>query len=206
MNLRDRYTYEQLSERSSLDDCIVSRLLSGEVKVDKRTLKTGLRRFYIKLQHNLSFSQLKRLVEDSFMTRTPLLVKDDFEYFRVPTQVKSLDGFSVNHALTHIANEVAGLLQHAYLVRADESDRACTIAIRAIAPEYMQIIAAEPLTVRELEVLQLIVDGHDNSAISRKLYITTGTVKTHVRGALRKLCANNRTQAAIRALRSGLVR
>jgi DNA-binding CsgD family transcriptional regulator len=206
MNLSDRYTYEQLSERSSLDDRPVSRLFCCEVKVDRRTLKTGLGQFYIKLQLNLSFSQLKRLVEDSFMTRIPLLVKDDFEYFRVPTQVKSLDSSAVNHVLTHIANEVAGLLQYAYLVRADDSNRACTIAIRAVAPEYMQIIAAEPLTVRELEVLQLIVDGHDNSAISGKLYITTGTVKTHVRSALRKLCANNRTQAAIRALRSGLVR
>jgi hypothetical protein len=64
MNLSDRYTYEQLSERSSLDDRPVSRLFCCEVKVDRRTLKTGLGQFYIiKLQHNLSFSQLKRLVE-----------------------------------------------------------------------------------------------------------------------------------------------
>lgn len=62
-----------------------------------------------------------------------------------------------------------------------------------------------PLTERELEVLQLIVDGYSNAEISKQLYITVGTVKTHVRNILNKLCADDRTQAAVRALRSGLV-
>jgi DNA-binding NarL/FixJ family response regulator len=61
------------------------------------------------------------------------------------------------------------------------------------------------LTERELEVLQLIVEGCSNAVIAEKLYITVGTVKTHVRNILNKLCADDRTQAAVRALRSGLV-
>ncbi|WP_013321752.1 response regulator [Gloeothece verrucosa] len=61
------------------------------------------------------------------------------------------------------------------------------------------------LTERELEVLQLIVDGYSNAAIADKLFITVGTVKTHVRNILNKLCADDRTQAAVRALRAGLV-
>lgn len=80
-----------------------------------------------------------------------------------------------------------------------------TVAIHAAEPEYNQIIEAYPLTERELEVLQLIVDGCSNAAIAEKLYITVGTVKTHVRNILNKLCADDRTQAAVRALRSGLV-
>lgn len=63
----------------------------------------------------------------------------------------------------------------------------------------------EPLTPRELQVLQLIVDGDRNPIIAQKLFITEGTVKTHVRNIFRKLCVNDRTQAAIRALRAGLV-
>jgi two-component system, NarL family, response regulator LiaR len=66
-------------------------------------------------------------------------------------------------------------------------------------------IDAYALTERELEVLQLIVDGYSNAAIADKLFITVGTVKTHVRNILNKLCADDRTQAAVRALRSGLV-
>ncbi len=57
----------------------------------------------------------------------------------------------------------------------------------------------------QLEVLELIVAGCNNSQIADKLYITVGTVKTHVRTILNKLCVDDRTQAAVRALRSGLV-
>ena len=49
------------------------------------------------------------------------------------------------------------------------------------------------------------VDGHSNASIADKLFITVGTVKTHVRNILNKLCADDRTQAAVRALRTGLV-
>ncbi|BAW96937.1 two-component response regulator [[Synechococcus] sp. NIES-970] len=80
-----------------------------------------------------------------------------------------------------------------------------TIAIQAASLEDQQLLESCPLTDRELEVLQLIVDGCSNSEIADRLFITVGTVKTHVRNILNKLCADDRTQAAVRALRSGLV-
>lgn len=80
-----------------------------------------------------------------------------------------------------------------------------TVSIGATDPEYSQLIEAYPLTERELEVLELIVQGYSNAAIAEKLYITVGTVKTHVRNILNKLSADDRTQAAVLALRSGLV-
>ena len=81
-----------------------------------------------------------------------------------------------------------------------------TQAITAVAEEYQQLIETYPLTERELEVLELIVAGCSNAEISAKLYITVGTVKTHVCHILNKLCADDRTQAAVRALRAGLVK
>lgn len=81
-----------------------------------------------------------------------------------------------------------------------------TQAITAVADEYQQLIETYPLTDRELEVLELIVGGCSNAEISAKLYITVGTVKTHVCHILNKLCADDRTQAAVRALRAGLVK
>lgn len=80
-----------------------------------------------------------------------------------------------------------------------------TVAIHGVEPEYEQLIETAPLTERELEVLELIVAGCSNAAIAEKLYITVGTVKTHVRNILNKLCADDRTQAAVLALRSGLI-
>ena len=71
--------------------------------------------------------------------------------------------------------------------------------------EYEKLLETYPLTDREMEVLELIVAGCSNADIADKLYITVGTVKTHVRNVLGKLSADDRTQAAVRALRSGLV-
>lgn len=61
------------------------------------------------------------------------------------------------------------------------------------------------LSERELEVLKLIVDGYSNPDIAKALYLSEHTVKTYVRGVLNKLLVNDRVQAAVVALRSGLV-
>ncbi|HEY9825676.1 MAG TPA: response regulator transcription factor, partial [Stenomitos sp.] len=79
------------------------------------------------------------------------------------------------------------------------------IEISAVEPEYEQVLENYPLTDREREVLELIVIGCTNVEIAERLYITVGTVKTHVRNILEKLCANDRTEAAVRALRAGLI-
>ena len=79
------------------------------------------------------------------------------------------------------------------------------ISIRAIDSDIEKVIESCPLTARELEVLELIVEGCDNATIAKRLFLTVGTVKTHVRGILSKLCVDDRTQAAVRALRSGIV-
>lgn len=80
-----------------------------------------------------------------------------------------------------------------------------TVEIRAVDADYEQIIESYPLTERELEILENIVNGCSNAQIAERLYITVGTVKTHVRNILNKLGASDRTQAAVRALRAGLI-
>jgi two-component system, NarL family, response regulator LiaR len=66
-------------------------------------------------------------------------------------------------------------------------------------------IAIGTLSERELEVLRLIVEGYSNPEIAKALYLSEHTVKTYVRGILNKLLVNDRVQAAVVALRSGLV-
>lgn len=61
------------------------------------------------------------------------------------------------------------------------------------------------LTVRELSVLQLIAQGLSNKAIARSLSLTEGTVKGYVSQILQKMGINDRTQAAMIAVRKGLV-
>ena len=61
------------------------------------------------------------------------------------------------------------------------------------------------LTERELDVLELMVEGLSNPQIADKLVITRATAKAHVHSILQKLCAETRTQATVRAMREGLV-
>jgi NarL family two-component system response regulator LiaR len=65
--------------------------------------------------------------------------------------------------------------------------------------------AREPLTAREQEVLALIARGFSNKRIARELGIAEKTVKTHVAHVLSKLRVADRTEAAVFALRSGLI-
>ena len=80
-----------------------------------------------------------------------------------------------------------------------------TVIIQGVDREYHQLLENAPLTAREREILDLIVAGCSNAQIAERLYITIGTVKTHVRNILNKLSVDDRTQAAVLALRSGLV-
>lgn len=63
----------------------------------------------------------------------------------------------------------------------------------------------EPLTARELEVLQLLAAGMPNQAIAQQLVVSLDTAKKHVSHVLGKLGAANRTQAVSRARELGLI-
>jgi NarL family two-component system response regulator LiaR len=65
-------------------------------------------------------------------------------------------------------------------------------------------LTEEPLTKREVEVLQLVAQGLPNREIAETLVISERTVRTHISNILGKLHLANRTQAAIYALREGL--
>jgi two-component system, NarL family, response regulator LiaR len=61
------------------------------------------------------------------------------------------------------------------------------------------------LSAREMDVLRLMVEGYSNPEIANALYLSPNTVKTHIRGIMNKLAVDDRVQAAVVALRAGLV-
>lgn len=79
-----------------------------------------------------------------------------------------------------------------------------------IAQKLMQDVAGtrpklDTLTARELEVLKELAQGKDNKSIAKDLGLSDQTVKVHVSNILSKLYLGDRTQAAIYALKQGLV-
>lgn len=106
-----------------------------------------------------------------------------------------------------------------YLLKDTRADELCR-AIKAAAAGQVQLSpqaaarlvrevrapeSPETLTERETEVLRLLALGYANKEIGRKLHITDKTVKTHVSSILAKLGVQSRTQAALHAVRIGLV-
>jgi DNA-binding NarL/FixJ family response regulator len=63
----------------------------------------------------------------------------------------------------------------------------------------------DELTPREIDILELVVEGKTNKEISSELVISENTVKIHIRNILEKLHLQNRIQAAVYAVRQGLV-
>ncbi len=62
-----------------------------------------------------------------------------------------------------------------------------------------------PLTEREFEVLKHLVEGKSNTEIAKELIVSVHTAKAHVCSILQKMCVNDRVQAAVKAVKEGLV-
>ncbi|MFZ5918867.1 MAG: response regulator [Chloroflexota bacterium] len=100
------------------------------------------------------------------------------------------------------------LVQAIHQVYQGESSLHPTIArklLRELAQPALQSAQARPLTEREVEVLRLVARGQSNQGISEHLAISEATVRTHVSNILAKLQLSSRTQAALYALREGLI-
>ena len=80
-----------------------------------------------------------------------------------------------------------------------------TFVSSEVACKLTERFGENKLTARELEVLQGIVDGLANKAIAAKLNISEGTVKIHVNNIFSKLDVADRTQAALTAIRRGIL-
>lgn len=94
----------------------------------------------------------------------------------------------VDEALTLALARSSGIEADAYLIAAEE-----------------QQPVDEPLTSREMEVLELLAQGLANKAIAQRLAISDQTVKFHVASICGKLGASNRTDAVRRAVRRAII-
>jgi len=89
------------------------------------------------------------------------------------------------------------------LVLLDLPLAATSLALRSLAAGTAE--SMEPLTARELQVLQLVAQGLPNKGIARRLGISENTAKFHVASLCGKLGASSRTEAVTLAARRGLI-
>jgi DNA-binding NarL/FixJ family response regulator len=74
-----------------------------------------------------------------------------------------------------------------------------------VAVQIAKHINNDPLSDRELDVLRLIASGNSNKSIARRLQITEGTVKSHVKSILAKMHASDRTHATTLGVERGMI-
>src|SRR3712207_4553500 len=104
-----------------------------------------------------------------------------------------------------LKNTEADELGRAIKAAADGQVQLAPEAAARLMREVRAPASPEALTEREIEVLKLLARGQANKQISRELFIGEKTVKAHVSSILAKLGVQSRTQAALYALRIGLV-
>ena len=101
----------------------------------------------------------------------------------------------------HLA-EIAGEFPTLAIARSSEIAADAIVMAPGRTEDYT---LEEPMTAREIEVLELLTEGFPNKAIAARLGISDQTVKFHVASICGKLGAANRTDAVRRAIRRGLV-
>ena len=74
-----------------------------------------------------------------------------------------------------------------------------------IATQLAEHIGSEPLTEREVEVLQHVPEGNRNRDIAQRLFVSEETVKVHIKHIMDKLGASDRTHAMAIAARRGFI-
>jgi len=101
--------------------------------------------------------------------------------------------------------ELVRAIRMAHAGQSPLSPAVTTRVVEELAHPARRAGPAEELTPRELEVLRLIARGRSNKRIALELGVAEKTVKTHVSHVLAKLGVSDRTQAALYAVREGLV-
>ena len=74
-----------------------------------------------------------------------------------------------------------------------------------VLPDKSNSAGCVPLTEREFEVLRHLVSGKSNTEIAKELIVSVHTAKAHVCSILQKMCVNDRVQAAVKAVKEGMV-
>ena len=130
-----------------------------------------------------------------------------------PQSIEDLIAANVNgYCLKGLASESIVLAIRSIVAGASWWDNAASneifSAFRDPERQFLATVETEPapvLTKREQEILALVSVGKSNQEIANILYIATGTVRVHVHTILSKLSVRDRTQAAILAIKNGLV-
>lgn len=113
-----------------------------------------------------------------------------------------VEGFCVKHnALTHLELAIRAVVEGKGWLDPQVGTRLAKFAPKA----KDRAVARYALSSRELDVIQLLVEGLSNQQIAERLNLSPETIKSHLRRIMDKLLVSDRTQVAVKALREGIL-
>ena len=148
---------------------------------------------------------LKRLRDGGFAGRVVMFTVSDHEEDVVNALRSGADGYLLKDM---DPDEMVRQLRQASLGRMVISESLTALLAEALRSQRSQPAAPDihSLTQREREILRELAAGLSNKMIARKLEITEGTVKVHVKHLLKKLNLRSRVEAAVWAVQEGIER
>ena len=202
--------------RSLFDDYpqmeIIAESDRGKDAVEKsRLLKPDIVLMDIGLPDITGIEATKRILEqNSFDTKVIMLTSHITESEVTDSLMAGANGYIIKdinteHLMTIIETVKSGAMWLDPQVVPFIKDKNCAvIPARQLSRAGFRETHAN-LTQREYEVLKLVVDGQTNNEIAKTLTISEHTAKAHVCNIIQKLVVDDRTQAAVKALKEGLV-
>ncbi len=183
---------------------VIGGAVDGQDVIDKvQDLEPDLVLLDINMPKINGIQALKQLKEMGLSTKVIMLTIHDQREYLLETVNLGADGYVLKDAdsnsLVQAIRSVVSGTSYIHPTLATELVRAYKKG-----PEDDQMTKKDNLTRREFEVLLLIADGNNNKEIAEKLFISEKTVKNHVSNIFKKIHVNDRTQAAIYAIRNNM--
>ena len=201
-------TFLELQDASSLPIEVVGEAVNGAQAVElARSTEPNIILLDLMMPDMDGIQATSKILENSPNTRVIILTS----FGEADKVLPAIRAGAQGYLLKDIPpNELVQAVREVYLGRVQlHPDVAKKLMLAVAAKEepkssHSATGSEEGLTDREQDVLHLIADGMNNREIAEKLVISEKTVKTHVSNILSKLHLDDRTQAAIYALRHGL--
>ena len=149
-----------------------------------------------------SFELVKKLAKSVPETKFVFLSASDNPTYMARAKAAGAANFLLENASSR---ELVTAIEHAAAGKARSGSGLFATVSASMEPRDARAARESGLTPRESQVLSHVAFGLSNEEISRSLGISIETVKEHVQNLLRKLAVNDRTQAAVWAVQSGVV-
>jgi len=183
---------------------VVGQAGDGKTAVDEALrLRPELVLLDIHMPEMTGLEALKQIKAQLPGTRVVMLTVSEDEQTLVEAIKSGADGYLLKHLS---GTEFIEMLDGLKRGEAAITRKSASYLMKQLSkPDPQQEKLVQPLSERELEILQLLAEGLSNKAISEKVSLSENTVKYHLKNILHKLNVQNRTEAVMYALRNDLV-